>query len=139
MPSVAAQVARRLRFLSLLRASLILGAAYDAVFALVMVIAPEVPARLLGLPLPPLPAGSFYLTTLAILLGMLASLYLVAAADPERHPAIIAVAIGGRLLGGMAFLATAWRNPGLGGLYPLAAADLGFSAGHAGLWWPLRT
>jgi hypothetical protein len=138
MSAVAARFARRFRFLSLLRISLIIGAAYDAVFAVLMWIAPEVPARLLALPLPPLPTGSFYLRTLAILLAMLAALYLVAARNIGRSTAIIEVAIAGRLIGGLAFLTTAWGHADLGGLYPLAAADLALGAGHAFFWWPLR-
>jgi hypothetical protein len=138
MSAVAAQFARRFRFLALLRLSLAIAAAYDAAFAVVMWVAPEVPARLLTLPLPPLPAGTFYLRTMAILLWMLAALYLVAARDTARSTAIIAVAIAGRLLGGLAFLATAWGHPDLSGLYPLAAADLAFGVGHAFFWWPLR-
>src|SRR5436305_5435702 len=53
--SVTAHFARRFRFLTLLRASLIAGALYDLAFALLMVFAPELPARSLALPLPPLP------------------------------------------------------------------------------------
>ena len=78
-----------------------------------MVAAPEVPARLFGLPLPPLPRGAFYLWILATLLAMLAVLYLAAARDPRRYSAIIAVAIGGRLGGRAAFAAAALRGPDL--------------------------
>jgi hypothetical protein len=117
-----------------LRWSLVLGALYDATFALLMVAAPRLPARLLGLPLPPLPAGAFYLWIMAVLLLMLAALYLLAAADPGRYAGVVAVAVAGRLLGGLAFLAAAALSPSLAGLYPLAAADLAFGIAHAAGW-----
>lgn len=129
---------RRFRLLSLLRASLIAGAVYDLGFAVLMVAAPGVPARVLNLPLPP-PAGVFYLWVVATLLAMLAVLYLVAAHDPRRYSAIIEVAISGRFLGALVFTVTALRGPDLGGLYPLAAADLAFGAVHAASWWPIRS
>src|ERR1700720_3650242 len=103
--------ARRSRLLALLRGSLALGALYDAAFAVLMVTAPRLPARLLRLPLPPLPEAAFYLWIMAVLLLMLATLYLLAAA---------------------------WGHPGLQGLYPLAAADLGLGLAHAAFWWPIR-
>jgi len=97
--------ARRFRLLTLLRASLVAGAIYDLFFAVLMVLAPEVPARWFSLPLPPLPEGRFYLWLLAILLAMLAALYLATAHDPRRYTAILVVAIAGRALGGIALLA----------------------------------
>ena len=36
------------------------------------------------------------------------------------------------------FVAAAWGHPGLQGLYPLAAADLGLGLAHAAFWWPVR-
>lgn len=116
-----------------------LGALYDAAFAVLMVTAPGLPARLLRLPLPPLPEGAFYLWIMAVLLIMLATLYLLAAGDPGRYSGVVAVAAGGRVLGGLAFLAAARGNPGLAGLYPLAAADLGLGLVHAACWWPVRS
>ena len=71
----------RFFYLHLLRASLVLGALYDLGFAALMVLAPQVPSRLLSLPLP---GERFYLSLLAVLLTMLALLYLVAAEDPRR-------------------------------------------------------
>jgi hypothetical protein len=130
---------RRFRLLGLLRASLVAGAVYDLGFALLMVVAPAVPARLFGLPLPPLPRGSFYLWILATLLAMLALLYLAAAYDPRRYSAIIAVAIGGRVVGSLVFLAAALLGPDLRGLLPLAAADFAFGAAHAAAWLPIRS
>ena len=130
---------RRFRLLALLRASLVAGALYDIGFAILMVAAPRVPARMFGLPLPPLPEGAFYLWILATLLLMLAGLYLAAAYDPRRYSAIIAVAIAGRALGALVFAIAALRGPDLGGLVPLAAADLAFSLVHAASWWPIRS
>jgi hypothetical protein len=115
-----APFARRFRALILLQASLVAGAIYDLVFAVLMVAAPRLPARALGLPLP---GAAFYLWTLATLLAMLAVLYLLAAHDPRRYSGVIAVAIGGRTVGALAFAWAALREPGLArGLLPLAAA-----------------
>jgi hypothetical protein len=130
--------ARRSRLLALLRGSLAFGALYDAAFAVLMVAAPRLPARLLRLPLPPLPEAAFYLWIMAVLLLMLATLYLLAAREPRRYAGVVAVAAAGRLLGGLAFVAAAWGHPGLQGLYPLAAADLGLGLAHAAFWWPIR-
>lgn len=130
---------RRFHLLALLRWSLVAGAVYDAAFAALMVVAPQVPARLFDLPLPPLPRGAFYLWVLATLLLMLAGLYLAAAYDPRRYSAIIAVAIAGRALGALVFAVAALRGPDLGGLLPLAAGDLAFSLVHAASWWPIRS
>jgi hypothetical protein len=134
MTPAGARLARRFSSQPLLRVSLLVGAVYDAAFAVLMLVAPQLPARLLALPLPPLPAGAFYLRILAVLLFMLAALYVCAARDPVRNRAVVAVAIGGRLVGGTALLASAWRGTGLDGLYPLAAADLGFGLAHAAFW-----
>jgi hypothetical protein len=130
---------RRFRLLALLRGSLAAGAVYDLAFAALMVLAPALPARVFGLPLPPLPRGAFYLWILATLLTMLALLYLAAAYDPRRYSAIIAVAIGGRALGALVFAAAALSGQDLRGLLPLAVADLAFGAVHAIAWLPIRS
>jgi hypothetical protein len=122
---------RRFVYLRLLRASLVVGAVYDLGFALLMLFAPQVPARLFHLPLPGEP---FYLWLFAVLLTMLAALYLVAAEDPRRYSAVVVVAAVGRCLGAVVFAAAAWERPDLGGLWPLAAADLAFGFAHGGLW-----
>lgn len=121
----------RFFYLRLLRASLVLGALYDLVFAALMVLAPQLPARLLQLPLP---GERFYLSILAVLLTMLALLYLVAAEDPRRYSAVVVVAALGRCAGAVAFGASAFGRPDLQGLWPLAAVDLGFGLVHAFLW-----
>ena len=111
----------------LLRWSLWLGALYDGVFALAMLVAPGLPARLLHLPLPGEP---FYLWLIAILLLMLGALYVVAATDPRRYDAIVAVAIAGRLAGAVAFAAAALAKPALGGLWVCCAGDAAFGLAH---------
>jgi hypothetical protein len=136
--SATAHFARRFRFLELLRGSLALGALYDFAFAVLMVAAPGLPARWLGLPLPPLPRGAFYLWVMAVLLAMLSSLYLLAARDTRRYSGIVVVAIAGRIAGGLAMAFAALRGPDLAGLWPLAAADLGFGLAHALFWLPIR-
>lgn len=127
--------ARRFLFLRLLSASLVIGALYDLGFALLMTLAPAATAQLLALPLP---GERFYLWLIAVLLIMLAALYLQAAHDPRRYSAVILTAIVGRLAGALAFTIAAWGRPELGGLYPLAAADLLFALAHAALWIPTR-
>ncbi|HSG40201.1 MAG TPA: hypothetical protein VLE27_11230 [Thermoanaerobaculia bacterium] len=137
--ALTSSFARRFHLLTLLRASLAAGALYDFGFAVLMVAAPQVPARMLDLPLPPLPEGRFYLWIMATFLTMLAALYLAAARDPRRYSAIIGIAIGGRALGALVFALAALTGDGLGGLIPLAVADLTFSVVHAGAWFPIRS
>jgi hypothetical protein len=66
-------------------------------------------------------------------------LYLAAAHDPRRYSAIIAVAIGGRLVGAIALATAALLGPDLRGLLPLAGADFAFGAVHAAAWFPIRS
>jgi hypothetical protein len=121
----------RFFYLQLLRASLVVGALYDLAFAALMVLAPQLPARLLSLPLP---GERFYLSLLAVLLAMLALLYLVAAEDPRRYSAVVVVASLGRCAGAAAFALAAYGRPDLRGLWTLAAADLAFGVVHGLLW-----
>ncbi|MFL6201552.1 MAG: hypothetical protein ACJ76J_20455 [Thermoanaerobaculia bacterium] len=137
--SVVSDFARRFRFLTLLRASLVLGALWDVAFALLLSFAPEASARVFELPLPPLPEGAFYLWILGVILLMLAALYIQAARDTRRYSGIVAVAIGGRILGGLVLLLAALRPLGVPGLVPMAAADLGFGIAHAAFWLPIRS
>jgi hypothetical protein len=134
--SLPARFALRFRFLRLLRISLVAGAIYDAAFAALMLLRPDLPARWLDLPLP---GEAFYLWVLAVVLAMLAALYLAAAQDPRRYSAIIAVAIIGRLAGSLALLLAALPRPDLAGLYPLAAVDGVLGLSHALCWWPIRS
>jgi hypothetical protein len=128
-------ISRRFLWLRLLRGSLVAGALYDLAFAVLMVAAPGLPARWLSLPLP---GEKFYLWLIAVLLGILALLYLAAARDPRRYSAIIMAAILGRAAGAAALGIAASSRPDLAGLWPLAAADLGFAFLHAVSWTPLR-
>lgn len=137
--SVVTHFARRFRFLTLLRASLVLGALWDIAFALLLAFAPVASARAFDLPLPPLPEGAFYLWIFAVVLLMLAALYLQAARDTRRYSGIVAVAIGGRILGGLVLLFAALRPQGVPGLLTMAAADLGFGIAHAVFWLPIRS
>jgi hypothetical protein len=133
MPELA-RFARRFRFLRLLRASLVLGAAYDAGFAALMVAAPRHLAAWFAVPLPP----RLYLWLLAVVLLMLAAFYLLAAKDPRRYSGTITVAIGGRLAGAAALGLAALLDPRLAGLWGAAAADAGFGVAHLLLWRPVR-
>ena len=121
----------RFFYLRLLRISLVRGARYDLGFAALMVLAPQLPARLLQIPLP---GERFYLSILAVLLTMLALLYLVAAEDPRRYSAVVVVAVLGRCAGAVAFGASPNGPPDREGLWPRAGDDLGFGLGHACLW-----
>ena len=129
-----ARYARRFRNLRLLRASLALGAAYDAAFAVLMVAAPGWLARGLRLPLPP----RFYLWLLAVLLLMLAALYLLAARDPRRYSGIVRVTIAGRLAGAAALGLAAAREPAWSALWGSAAADALLGIAPAVFWHPSR-
>ena len=131
-----ASFARRFFWLRLLRGSLVAAALYDFGFAVLMSVAPELPARWFRLPLP---GETFYLRLIATLLAMLACLYLAAARDPRRYSAIIAVAIIGRLGGALLFAYSAWGRPDLAGLWSMAAADFALALAHAVAWAPLRT
>lgn len=128
-------ISRRFLWLRLLRGSLVAGALYDLAFALLMVGAPGLPARWLSLPLP---GEAFYLRLIAVILTMLALLYVAAARDPRRYSAIIMVAILGRAAGAAVLGLAASRRPDLAGLWPLAGADLGFALLHTVSWLPLR-
>jgi hypothetical protein len=134
MPELA-RFARRFRFLRLLRASLVVGALYDLVFAALMVGAPGWMGEAFGLPLPPF----FYLWLLAVLLAMLAVAYLLAARDPRRYSGNLKLAIGGRLAGAAVLGLAAARDPAFGGLWTAAAADAAFGLAHLGFSWPLRS
>lgn len=127
--------ANRFRYLKLLRASLFLGAAYDLVFAALMVAAPRLLAEGFGLPLPP----RFYLWLLAVLLVMLAALYIEAGRDPRRYSAIIRVAIGGRLLGAVVLGLAAFLTPDHAGLWAAAAGDAVIGLAHLACWLPTQS
>ncbi len=124
----------RSRFLFWLQASLVAGALYDLFFAGLLVLAPELPQRLLELE----PPADPYLWLIAVFLVMLAFFYLYAAYDPVSYEGNVLVAIGGRALGAAVMGFVAWRAPELWGFYALAAGDLVFAVAHAALYLPLR-
>jgi hypothetical protein len=120
-----------------LRLSLAVAAGYDAVFAVLMLLAPGWLSRTFRLPLP---EPAFYLWLLAVLLLMLASLYALACRDPRRFGGVVDVAIVGRVLGAVVFGVAAWRQPELAyGLWPVAIGDAAFAVWHAVSWRPHRT
>jgi hypothetical protein len=80
--------------------SMAAGAAWDALFGIAILFFDAATARLLGLALPEDPV---YLHLVGVLLLLLAALYLLPAANPERYRGVVVVAAGGRLAG-FAFL-----------------------------------
>jgi uncharacterized membrane protein (DUF4010 family) len=134
--SVTSRFARRFRFLTLFQASLFAGALYDLAFAVLMVVAPGVPAQVLGIPLPGEP---FYLWVMATLLAMLAALYVLVAREPRRYSGMIPIAVVGRLLGALAFAVAAIRDPKLlPGIAVLAVCDFALGVSPALFWYPVR-
>ena len=104
-----------------------MGAIYDLAFALLMVLIPDAAAATLGVPLAtPRP----YLWLIALLLGMLATVYALAAYDLRRFDAVPLVAGIGRLLGAAVFVVWSRQEPGATGLWALALADGFFGLGH---------
>lgn len=125
---------RRGQWLRLLRLSLFVGALYDIALAAQLLFAPEVAEKLLRVPRP---GEDFYLWLLAVLLGMLAAFYLLAAFDPISYRGNVVVAIAGRAVAGLVLVQAA-RKTGFAGLYVLAAGDLLFAAAHGLFWMPIR-
>jgi hypothetical protein len=123
------------RLLRWLKVSLVAGALYDLAFAAQIVLMPELATRLLGLQPP---AEAYFLWLIAIFLGMLGGIYLLAAYDPSAYSGNILIAIAGRWLGAAMFLYASLDRPDLWGLQPLAAADFAFGLAHAALWLPIR-
>lgn len=119
----------------MLRVSLAVGGVYDAVLALLLALAPELPLGMLGLPLP---APDFYLVILTVLVAMAAALYLLAAYDPMGYAGNVLVAIAGRTAAGVFMIVAAVDRADLQGLYLLGAVDLAFGIVHAAAWWPIR-
>ena len=137
---LTAHFARRL-FLTLLRGEPRAGRALRPRLRGLMVAAPEVPARVFDLPLPPLPEGAFYLWIWPSLA------HHARRALPARGPRPAPLQRhrrGGdrRPDPGRRSCSSARRRsraPGLAGLCPLAAADLAFGLAHAAFWWPIRS
>ena len=126
---------RHAALLRRLKISLVAGAIYDFVFAALMVLAPDLPEKLLSLRQP---GDAFYLYLTALLLTMLGCMYLFAAYDPRAYRGVVQVAIVGRFLGFVVLALCAASAADLQGLYPLALGDLFFAIAHAVCWWPIR-
>jgi len=131
----AYQLPSRSRVLRLLQVSLIMGALYDLAFAALMVLAPELPQRLLELKPP---EDRYFLWLIAVFLTMLAGFYTLAAYDPVAYEGNIQVAILGRSLGALALFAGTFGRPDLWGLYVLAGGDLFFALVHIAFYLPMR-
>ncbi len=127
--------ARTSFYLLALRLSLAAGGAFNLLLAAVLALIPGLISKLLGLPLP---VEGFYLGLLAVLVAMVAAVYLLAAYDPMAYAGNVLVAIAGRSAAGMVMAVAATGRSDLSGLYVLAAADLSFGVVHALCWWPTR-
>ena len=116
------------RSLRALAATLVTGALYDFAFAALMLFAPQLLGDAFALPLPGEP---FYLRLIAVLLAIAGATYLVAARDPAATPALVRLAVVGRLAGSVALASSAAGRPELAGLWGAAAGDFAFGVAHA--------
>lgn len=110
--------------------SLRAGAAYDALFALLLFAFPGPIAGLFRLPLP---GERFYLWLIALFLLSLGAFYILVAREPLALRAFVRLAIAIRLAGGVVIGAAALGRPDLAGLWAIAAADLLFGLAHLAL------
>ncbi len=106
--------------------SMAAGSAYDLLFALAILLAQRLTARLLGLEVPSDPV---YLNLVGVLLLLLAAIYAVAARDAERYQGVVIAAAGGRLLGAV-FLVSAWLAGRPAAFLGLAIGDLALGLLH---------
>ncbi len=107
--------------------SLRAGAAYDALFALVLVAFPQQIGSIFGLPLP---GERFYLWLIALLLASLGAFYVLVARNPSGERDFLRLAVAIRLIGALVLGAAALGRPDLGGLWAIAAGDLLFGVAH---------
>ena len=119
---------RHSMFQTWLQASLVVGAAADALLALALVLLPRQTADLLGIPLP---GEAFYGWLLALLLLLLSGFYLLAAYDPRAYVGNVMLAVLGRSAGAVVLFLAAGSAEHLAGLYPAAFAEFGFAVVHA--------
>jgi hypothetical protein len=110
--------------------SLCAGAAYDALFALLLVVYPVQIAGIFSLPLP---GERFYLWLIALFLLSLGAFYLLIARDPRGLRVFVLLAIAVRLAGAAVIGAAAFGRPDLAGLWAIAAGDLLFGVAHLAL------
>lgn len=109
--------------------SMAAGAAYDAAFALAILVFAGAALALLRIPLP---EDLLYFRFIGVLLILLAALYVLPAREPRRYQGVVAVAAGGRFLGFL-YLAWAWRRGAPDAFLALACGDLLFAAAHGSL------
>lgn len=107
--------------------SLRAGAAYDALFAFLLVV---FPAQIAGAFRLPLPGERFYLWLVALFLSSLGAFYILVARNPVGRREFLRLAIAIRLAGAMVIAAATLGRPDLGGLWAIAAGDLLFGAAH---------
>jgi uncharacterized membrane protein len=110
--------------------SLRAGAAYDALFAFLLVV---FPAQIAGVFRLPLPGERFYLWLIAVFLLSLAAFYILVARNPAGRRDFLRLAIAIRLGGAAAIAAATLGRPDLGGLWGIAAGDLLFGSVHFAL------
>lgn len=110
--------------------SLRAGAAYDALFAFLLVAIPERIGSTFRLPLP---GERFYLWLIAVFLSSLGVFYILVARNPAGLRAFLRLAIATRLAGAVVLGAAAVGRPDLGGLWLIAGGDLLFGATHLAL------
>lgn len=113
-----------------LGAALAFGAAYDALFAVAILLCGRPAAALLRLPFPDDPV---FLYLNGVLLLLIAAIYAVAAREPERYRAIGLVSCAGRVLG-FALFAWAWTSGRPVTFLALGFADLAIGGGTYLLW-----
>ena len=110
--------------------SLRAGAAYDAAFALLLVVFPSQMSAKFHLPLP---GERFYLWLTGFFLFTLAAFYQLLARNPARNRDFLRLAIAVRWVGGTVLAAAAFGRPDLRGLYVIAFGDLAFGLAHFAL------
>jgi hypothetical protein len=110
--------------------SLRVGAAYDALFAFLLVVFPTQIAGAFRLPLP---GERFYLWLVAVFLVSLAAFYILVARNPGARRDFLRLAIAIRLVGGAVIAAATLGRPDLAGLWAIAAGDLLFGFTHLAL------
>jgi hypothetical protein len=111
-----------------LRVSLVAGSLYDAVFAIVNMIAPGLGSSLLGIPLP---QEQFYLRFTGVFLLMLAMFYMLPVIHPGRYLGNVVVAIIGRSAGAVFLFVAAIAFGYPSSFMILGAGDLLFAILHA--------
>jgi len=110
--------------------ALAVGAAYDGVFALAILLATRPAAALLRVPLP---ADPVFLYLNGVFLLILAGSYGAASRDPERYGAVAPVSAAGRVAGFALFL-WAWSGGRAPTFLALGCADLAIGLVTFALW-----